>query len=503
MKFIINDPLQQQVKDKFNFLFYPLNQEGLIVGQCIGTQSLQNIVRYAQNELIKQGYITSQIVVNPQDLNQGQLVLNLSLGRIHQVISKDQSVSKLEIFAALPVSKGEILNLKHIDQGLENLKRSSGRDVDIKIEPAVSADGQELPGYSDLVISSRPYQKINLSIGADNSGYKSTGRYLGNIGIGINNPLHLNDSLNINLSHSLDDWHKDRNQSYYINYSVPFKNYEFSTSFNEYTFEQNTPGYNGPPITYKGKTRQTNVTLSRLLSRGSQYKTSIYTKAYHKTTRNTYGGISLSNSQNRTTTGWNIGLQHRQYIGTGLLDLALDYRRGTGALNAKSAPEERIYFDQIHLPVEGYARAPLWSADIRYSQPFTIYDHPVQYRLNWRGQYAPKILVGPDRFFIGGRYSVRGFDGEMSLTGDNGHYLQQEMSWNSPVPATQFYTGIDQGWVNGRNSIPNSRYLMGGVFGTRSYYKGIYLDAFLGHGLVAPNTLKKQWVTGFNINFSY
>ncbi|WP_446084438.1 POTRA domain-containing protein, partial [Acinetobacter sp. 1125_18A] len=92
-------------------------------------------MKYAQNELIKQGLITTQIVVNPQDLTQGNLVLNVHVGRIHQIISKDKSVNKIEIFTALPIKNNEILNLKNIDQGLENLKRTSNRDVDIKIQP--------------------------------------------------------------------------------------------------------------------------------------------------------------------------------------------------------------------------------------------------------------------------------------------------------------------------------------------------------------------------------
>ena len=179
-------------------------------------------------------------------------------------------------------------------------------------------------------------------------------------------------------------------------------------------------------------------------------------------------------------------------------------RRGTGAFNAQPAPEEQIKdANQNPLPSEGYARAPIWNADLRYTQPFSILEQPVQYRLSWRGQYAPKILVPQDRFYIGGRYSVRGFDGELMLSGDNGHYLQQEISFNSPLPNTQFYTGIDQGWVNGRNSIPGKRYLMGSVFGARYYYQRFYLDAFAGHGLVAPQHIKKEWVGGFSLNYSY
>lgn len=502
IQYIIEDPLFVQNDPLFNFLFYKLNQNNLIIGQCIGTRTLQNIVRYAQNELIKKGYITSQVIVNPQDINQGLLVFNLRIGRINQIISRDQTVSKLEIFNAFPITKNDILNLTQIDQGLENLKSVAGRDIDIHIEPALSADGQKIIGYSDLIISSHPGKRVEFNLGMDDSGYKTTGRYQGNLGISLNEPFKINDTLNINVSHSLDNWNKDLNKSYYINYSVPFKNYSLASSYNQYIFEQNTPGFYGP-IKYKGQSTQANLTLTHLISRNSNYKTALYTKVYHKKTRNMFGGIDLV-SQSRTTTGWNLGLQHHQYIGKALLDINIDYRKGTGALNAKPAPEEKIVdiYNQP-LPVEGYARAPLWTADLRYSQPLTILNEPVQYRLGWHGQYAPKILVPQDRFYIAGRYSVRGFDGELSLSGDNGHYLQQELNWKSPIPSTQFFAGLDQGWVNGKNSIPGDRYLMGSVLGSRSFYKGIYLETFIGHGLVSPRFLKKQWVSGFNINFSY
>ncbi|KAF1011351.1 MAG: Hemolysin transporter protein ShlB [Acinetobacter bereziniae] len=241
LSFSINDPLQRENQNIFNSLFYHLNQPNFVIGQCIGTQSLQNLVKYAQNELIKQGLITTQMVVNPQDLTQGRLVLNIHVGRIHQILSKDKSVNKVEIFSALPIKNHEILNLKKIDQGLENLKRTSNRDVDIKIEPAIAQDGKELVGYSDLIVTSRPYKKLGLNINIDNSGSKSTGEYIGSLGISFNNPLNLNDSLNINLSHSLDDWKKDFNQSFYINYSLPFRNYELSATHNEYSYEQYEP----------------------------------------------------------------------------------------------------------------------------------------------------------------------------------------------------------------------------------------------------------------------
>lgn len=502
IKFIVNDPKQNLDQSQFGFLFQSLNKPNFIKGRCLGTQSLQNIVKYAQNELIKKGFITTQLIINPQDLNGGDLVVNLQVGRIYKIISQDNALSQPELFLAFPINKNEVLNLKHIEQGTENLRRILGREVEVKIEPAIKEDGTQLVAYSNLVVHSTPEQKVGFNLNVDDSGSDTTGKYIASLGFNFNNFLNLNDTLNINLSHSLDDLHQDLNKSYYFNYSVPIKNYDFSISHNKYEYEQYVAGYNAP-ILFSGTTEQTNLMLTRMISRGSNYKTSLYAKGYHKKNQNFIEKNEVG-VQRRETAGWNIGLQHRQYIGQGLLDLSLDYRRGTGAFNAQPAPEEQIVdIYNRPLPVEGYARAPLWSADIRYTIPFSISNQAMQYRLNWRGQYAPKILVPQDRFFIGGRYSVRGFDGEIMLSGDNGHYLQQEVSWNTPISGTQLYTGIDQGWVNGRNSFAGQRYLMGGVFGVRSYYQSMYLDAFTGHRLVAPQNIKKEWVTGFSINLSY
>ncbi|MFW1737621.1 ShlB/FhaC/HecB family hemolysin secretion/activation protein, partial [Acinetobacter sp. ULE_I080] len=98
------------------------------------------------------------------------------------------------------------------------------------------------------------------------------GEYIGSLGISLNNPLHLNDVLNINLTHSLDDWNQDFNQSFYIHYSIPFRNYELTASHNEYKYEQKIAGFNAP-ILYSGKTKQSHLTLSRMIGRGTDYKT--------------------------------------------------------------------------------------------------------------------------------------------------------------------------------------------------------------------------------------
>ena len=502
---VIDQTNLSEAQKVFSFLQKTLNQpKNKLTQQCIGTQSLQNIVRFAQNELIRRGFITSQVTVQEQDLNQGLIVLQLHTGRIHQIQQIGPDISQLQLQTALPFAAGDLLNIKQLDQGLENLKKISGLDVDIQIIPSSQDDVSTASlnsGYSNIQITTQAYQKVNFNVSFDDSGNKATGKYIGTTALSLNNPLRMNDTLYLSYSHSLDDWHQDRNQSYLINYQLPFQSFDLNASYNEYEYDQNVAGYQRVNL-YSGISQQANLSLSKMISRGSHYKTSLYGKLYHKQNRNYIEDIEIG-VQHRRTSGWNAGLVHKHYIGSVLLDASLDYRHGTGALSAKPAPEEEIT-DSFgnRLPEEGYARAPIWSADFRISYPFFLLDQPAQYRLNWRGQYASELLVPQDRFYIGGRYSVRGFDGEIMLSGDHGHTLQQELNINLPVNS-QLYMGVDQGWVSGPHSLSGQRNLVGTVIGLRSYWQGLYLDAFAGHGLVAPQSIPKEWVTGFSLNYSF
>ncbi|MDT1832501.1 ShlB/FhaC/HecB family hemolysin secretion/activation protein, partial [Acinetobacter baumannii] len=90
---------------------------------------LHNLVNFAQNELIKKGFITSQVTVDPQDIQQGSLRLGVQIGRLRKIIVEGEQLSLLQLKAALPFKEGDVLNLQQLDQGLENLKRAYTVDI--------------------------------------------------------------------------------------------------------------------------------------------------------------------------------------------------------------------------------------------------------------------------------------------------------------------------------------------------------------------------------------
>ena len=466
-----------------------------VLGKCLGTISIRNVAEKIQNELIAKGYITTLVDIKNQDLNAGKLIVSVYLGRVNNLLKTTDSSQHAQLYNALPIRKGNVLNLRQIEQGLENFRRLSGIDVDIQIVPATGGAADEmLDGYSDLLVKWQQDSWFNASFSVDDSGSESSGKYLGSFATIIENPFLLNDVLNAGISYSLKERKQNNNRNYYTGYKLPYGNWLLSGFYSNYHYEQTIAGFNGP-IIYSGTSKNFNIDISRLLSRGQSYKTYVHYKFYGKETRTFIDDLEIM-VQRRKTAGWQAGLNHRQFLGNATLDVGVDYQRGTGAMHALKAPEAVLG--------QGKSRPMIWSADVNFVQPFQFAKQPLQYRLNWRGQRTPSVLSPQDRFSIGGRYSVRGFDGEYSLAGDNGHLLQQELGWSGVIPNSQLYTGLDQGWISGPSAKNNAgQYLSGMVLGLRTYYKGVALDAFAGHGIQAPRGFEKGFNSGFSLSWSY
>ncbi|STD18283.1 Hemolysin activator protein precursor [Enterobacter asburiae] len=68
---------------------------------------------------------------------------------------------------------------------------------------------------------------------------------------------------------------------------------------------------------------------------------------------------------------------------------------------------------------------------------------PSSYEPHFKQQTTPDRLTQPDKFTIGNRWTVRGFDGESSLYADKGWYLRNDINLNLPVWGMQPYIGAD------------------------------------------------------------
>ncbi len=495
--FAINDiRLIGEASEEFQWALRAANpKDDPAIGRCLGGGGINLTMKRMQNAIIEAGYVTTRVLAEAQDLNSGVLVLTLVPGRIREIRFEEGTRSRANAWNAMPANPGDLLNLRDIEQALENFKRVPTAEADIKIAPARAADAR--PGESDVVIAWSQRFPARVSLSVDNSGSKTTGKYQGNVSLSLDNLLSLNDLFYASVNHDLGGGESGHRGSdgRTVHYSLPFGYWQLGFTNSEYNYEQSVAGAN-QTYQYRGESRNNELRLSRLLYRDAVRKTTAWGSLWTRSSENFIDDTEVGN-QKRRMAGWQLGLDHREFIGASILDLGVAYRRGTGAHDALRAPEED--FDA------GTSRSQIITADAQLQVPFQVGDQRLRYIGGWRAQWNRTPLVPQDRFSIGGRYSVRGFDGENILSADRGWTLRNEIGLSLGQTGQELYTGIDYGEVSGQSSeFLIGQRLAGAVVGIRGGYKGLSYDWSVGTPLKKPDGFETANVTSaFTVIWSF
>lgn len=495
--FAINDiRLIGEASEQFQWALKAANpRQDPAIGRCLGGTGINMTMKRIQNAIIEKGYVTTRVLAEAQDLNSGILVLTIVPGRIREIRFAQGTSQRANLWNAMPASPGDLLNLRDIEQALENFKRVPTAEADIQITPARAVDAK--PGESDVVIKWNQRFPARVSLSVDNSGSKTTGKYQGNVALSLDNALSLNDLFYASFNHDLGGGESGRRGSdgNTVHYSLPFGYWQLAFTTSEYNYEQSIAGAN-QTYRYRGESRNNDLRLSRLLYRDAVRKTTAWAGLWTRSSENFIDDTQIGN-QHRRMAGWQAGLDHREFIGTSTLDLGVAYRRGTGAHDSLRAPEEDIG--------AGTSRPEIISADAQLQVPFTLNDQRLRYIGSWRSQWNRTPLVPQDRFSIGGRYSVRGFDGENILTGDRGWTLRNEVGLALGATGQELYTGIDYGQVSGQASeYLIGKRLAGAAIGVRGGYKGVSYDWSVGTPLKKPDGFETANVTtAFTVIWSF
>lgn len=207
-------------------------------GQCVGKQGLDVLVKALSQDILSRGYITTRVLLPEQDLSSGALKVSLIPGVIRRVHFADEKL-RGTWKTAFPTRDGELLNLRDLEQGLEQTKRVSSQDVSMQIVPG------DVPGDSDVVLDVKRGKPWTVVASIDNSGTRATGKLQGNISLGIDNPFGLNDVFNVGASQDLEFGDK-RLGSHGWNafYSIPWGYWTATLSAYTNTYYQQIAGVN-------------------------------------------------------------------------------------------------------------------------------------------------------------------------------------------------------------------------------------------------------------------
>ncbi len=132
-------------------------------GQCVGKQGLDMLVKGLSQAILARGYVTTRVLLPEQDLSTGTLKLSLIPGVIRHVRFADEKL-RGTWKTAFPTGDGELLNLRDLEQGLEQMKRVTSQDVSMQIVPA------DVPGESDVVLDVKRGKPWTVVASIDNSG---------------------------------------------------------------------------------------------------------------------------------------------------------------------------------------------------------------------------------------------------------------------------------------------------------------------------------------------
>ncbi|EBK1958134.1 ShlB/FhaC/HecB family hemolysin secretion/activation protein [Salmonella enterica] len=459
------------------------------VGQCLGSGGISLLVRQLQDRIVSRGWVTTRVLVPAQDLRQGVLRLQIVPGRVGQVRLASGSSDHVRLWSAMPAHHGDLLDLRAIEQGMENLQRPPTVQAQMQVVPGAH------PGESDIVITRRQFGFWRAGLNVDDAGQKETGRYEGTATLWLDNPLSLSDTFFLSGTHDLGFAGRKNSQSLSGYYALPVGYWLWSLSASESDYTQTVAGFDAD-TRYRGRQKNLDMQLSRVLFRNEAQKNTLSYDVLARESRQYINDVETDVERTQTS-GWRLGFTHRHYLGTATLDAGISYQRGTRWFGAQPVPGEAFG------DATGLSKILTRSADLNV--PFSVGRQSFRFNTQYLRQTSTTPLISLDQFSVGNRWTVRGFDGERTLTADNGWYSRNELAWQTPLPQQELYLGVDYGAVSGHGAqwLPG-RHLAGGVLGLRGSagITGVSYDLFVGSPLSKPDGFKTSPVTsGFQVSW--
>ncbi|MFC4237712.1 ShlB/FhaC/HecB family hemolysin secretion/activation protein [Thalassospira xianhensis] len=410
---------------------------------CKTLTEIDAILEEITASLIDQGLVTSRAYLVPEDLNKKILHINIIVGILEDVRvnhpDKDLNANLL-----LPGKEGQTLNLRDIEQAIDQINRLPSYQAKSELVP-----GKDVGG-SVLVINSESDFPLKGNLTVDNSGQESTGERQASFRGTADNILGLYDGWYVNATKDIEPSQPGaKSESLFLNFSVPYGYWtaRWSSSYFEYEAlaESITQDFH-----LSGNSQTHSLELNRVVHRDQTSKTLLSGILSFKNSRNYIEDVYQQN-QSRKLSVASMGLQHSRRLWGGVANAAVSFERGLKLLGALD--DDTVESSDRNPPKAQFRK---YSGNVGYYRPFNIEDYELAFSSQASAQWTPDTLYSSERMSLGGLYTVRGFRNE-SISGDNGLYVRNELQWTSPRlsnadldeiigrPVTTL--GYDVGWI--------------------------------------------------------
>ena len=501
IKFLINTI---NIEDKDKLL--SSGEKKKLIKKYKGTELSANditaLLTQGTNKLIAKGYITSVASLsNNNDLRTGVLNLVIVAGKIEDVkINEGKLNDKIKEYVLFSKNSGKVLNVRDLDNVTDSLYSRSANKFDMKIAAGTKNS------YSNILLHNELKDRFVISFNGNNYNQSSTndkqnnqaGIYKESIGIKLDSPLGLNDTLGVRFTTMLDernpnrDWkvspdeipvgtvlpigpvgykagdylgYKRKLEMFDFSYEVPFRTYRLKFNSSKSLSDSSIYAYN---TVYDIRSDNTTIKLDleKILWRNQTSKLIFDVGYKYKHNIQLFETATLTN---RKLAILNTDLTYTTAFLKGLLGTTLTYERGLRGLGAERDDNKSLAVPE--------AQFDKYSINVNYYKPVS---KKVTFRTNISGMYSPDVLYGSERTTSGGIGSVGGYQRGQTIQGDRSIEVSSELSYKIPVFKKwgNLEPYINYGYATTKYDYDDSEYAIGHISGTTigARYNSKFLD---------------------------
>jgi len=440
--------------------------------RCLNLNDINQLLKEITHLYLNAGFITSRAFLQPQSLKEGRLTILVVEGKLAAIDSLDGSISERQLSWAFPAENTQLLNLRDLEQGLEQLNRLQQNRAEMDIEPGTQA------GDSRVIVRNTLRRALHGGAGINNSGSEATGEWLLSGWLSWDNPASINDNLYLSLSDALDAPDQAKSRSYSLAYSIPYGYGLYTYSTNYFEYQQLVRG-TAVNFTTSGTSYNQTLNADYTLLRRQRDKLALSSSLTRKQSKNFLEDVFLETSS-RVLYLIDLGAVYTRPLERGMLRGTLKWYRSVDWFDATTkivSAETDFQFDKYTL-------------DVSLNTAIDIFGKPYFYTSSAHLFYSPEKIIASEALSIGGRYTVRGIESE-GLFGYRGGYWRNELAYAHNFAnrgRLNAFIGLDLG-ASDTPEIANkgTEWLVGSALGISYSYSSFTVDLTYSKALHLPS----------------
>ncbi|MBA3581715.1 MAG: ShlB/FhaC/HecB family hemolysin secretion/activation protein [Gammaproteobacteria bacterium] len=452
-----------------------------LLNSCVSFERINQLLRDITAFYFDQGYITTRAYLPEQDIGAGVLIVHVVEGKTTTIGFSDTRIKSAgSIYTAFPGLIGAPLNLRDIEQGLDQMNRLQSQKTRVEFLPG------DNPGETRVMldrITTSPYQ---FRLQYDNSGQESTGIEQMSLFAGMDTPFNINDYTYIYVQSDIEDASTEQeSKNIAWHYDLPWGYWLVGIDSSQFKYQSPVEGRLQRFIS-SGINNSTSLFFNYLLTRDRSSKNRIKLKLQRDSTKNFIEDVKLDTSSRVLSTA-SLEISHQHFLPNNQeITFSATYHQGIRAWDA-----EKDDPNAVDVPLAQFEK---YTTNTSYTKNTGIKNVPVNFSSTLRTQYSADPLFNSEKMSVGSQFSVRGYK-EKSISGEKGGIWRNDVTILQILPNDlrsryfnnlQWFVAYDIGTVSAAQHH-NYESLQGWATGLRSQHKNYNLDVTYAEPVNPPN----------------